>query len=190
MSKKLILITLPITLLFLVLYVVLPYMEKQKEIKQYAFEMNSIDGKVSLSDYDGKYKLIYFGFMYCPDVCPTTLSIVSQALNQLPKEQADKFQIIFISVDPDRDKLKELKEYANYFYKGTIGLTSDEKYVKDISRKYGTYYSKEYLKDSSIGYTVAHTSYTYIMGKDGTLVNKLPHLKNTQEILNVLKELK
>jgi len=167
----------------------LNYYQNQKEINQYAFTMDSIDGKVSLSDFDGKYKIIYFGYMYCPDICPTTLSLVANALQQLPKEKAKKFQLIFVSVDPRRDKLKNLKEYANYFYKGAIGITSNQKYLKQITAKYGTYYSYEYLKDSKINYSVAHTSFVYIMDKKGKLRNKLSHLENSNGVLNILKKL-
>jgi len=172
------------------LYFFLPYKQKQNEIAQYSFTMDSINGKVSLSDYDGKYKLIYFGYMYCPDICPTSLSVLASALKMLPKEQADKFQVIFISVDPDRDKLKELKEYANYFYKGAIGITSNKKYLKTITSNYGTYYTKEYLKDSKMNYSVAHTSFVYLMDKDGILLDKVSHLEKTSDILNIIKTLK
>ena len=189
MKKKLFLLITSILLIFLSFFLIVPYMENQKEVKQYAFTMNSIDGKVSLSDFDGKYKIIYYGYMYCPDICPTSLSIVASALKKLPKEQAAKFQLIFISVDPDRDKVKELKEYANYFYEGAIGLTSNQKYLKTISSNYGTYYANEYLKNSKIDYSVAHTSFVYIMGKDGKLLHKLKHLEETDDVLNVIKNL-
>jgi protein SCO1/2 len=189
MKKKLILFLIPIFLLSVAFLFVLPYMQNQKEIKQYAFTMDSIDGKVSLSDFDGKYKIIYYGYMYCPDICPTSLSIVASALKKLPKEQADKFQLIFISVDPDRDKVKELKEYANYFYKGAIGVTSNEKYLKSISSNYGTYYANEYLENSKIDYSVAHTSFVYIMDKDGKLLYKLKHLEKTNDVLSIIKNL-
>jgi len=189
MTKKLFLIAIPLLLLSLGVFLVIPYLQNQKEIKQYAFSMDSVDGKVSLSDFDEKYKIVYFGYMYCPDICPTTLSITANALRKLPKDKADKFQLIFISVDPDRDKLKDLKEYANYFYKGAIGITSDEKYLKTISSNYGTYYSKEYLKGSKIGYSVAHTSFVYIFDKSGKLINKLKHLEKTSDVLNAIKNL-
>lgn len=189
MKKKVLLFITPIIFIILGLYVVIPYKQNQNQITQYAFTMNSIDGKVSLSDYDGKYKLIYFGYMYCPDICPTTLSLVAQALKSLPEKEAEKFQLIFISVDPQRDKLKELKEYANYFYKGAIGITSDEKYLKRITANYGTYYAKEFLKDSKMEYSVAHTSFVYIMDKDGKILEKLDHLKQTADVIDVLKGL-
>jgi len=190
MKKIFLIFTLFIIAMIIGLFWYLPYYQKQEQIKQYSFTMDSADGEISLNDYDGKYKLIYFGYMYCPDVCPTSLSIVSSALNALPKNQANQFQLIFISVDPNRDKLPLLKEYANYFYKGAIGVTSNEKYLKQISSNYGTYYSKVYLKNSKMDYSVAHTSFVYIMGKDGTLINKISHLEKTSEILNILKNLK
>ncbi len=189
MNKKLLIFIFSILIVSLSMLAFLNYSQNQKEIEQYSFTMNSIDGKVSLSDFSEQYKIIYYGYMYCPDVCPTTLSVVADALSKLPKEQADKFQVIFISVDPDRDKLKELKEYANYFHKGAIGLTSSKKYLKEISLKYGTYYANEYQKDSKIEYSVAHTSYLYIMDRDGKLVNKLKHLEKTSTVLDVLKNL-
>jgi protein SCO1/2 len=189
MKKKFIIFITSIILLSLGFLFVTQYMQNQKEIEQYAFTMDSIDGKVSLSDFDDKYKIIYYGYMYCPDICPTSLSIVASALNKLPKEQADKFQLIFISVDPDRDKVKELKEYANYFYEGAIGITSNEKYLKTISANYGTYYANEYLENSKIDYSVAHTSFVYIMGKDGKLLHKLKHLEKTSDVLNAIKSL-
>lgn len=189
MKKKIIIFIIPILTVMLGLYFYLPYKQKQDEIKHYAFSMNSIDGQVSLSDYDGKYKIVYFGYMYCPDICPTSLSIIASALKSLPKEQADKFQVIFISVDPDRDTLEQLKEYANYFYKGALGITSNEKYLKSISLNYGTYYSKEYLKDSKMNYSVAHTSFVYIMDKNGNLLHKIPHLEHINDVLNIIKKI-
>lgn len=189
MKKKLILFITPIFLISLVFLLIIPYMENQKEIKQYAFTMESADGKVSLSDFSDKYKLIYYGYMYCPDICPTSLSIIASALKKLPKEQADLFQIIFISVDPDRDKLKDLKEYANYFYKGAVGITSNKEYLKKISSNYGTYYANEYLENSKIDYSVAHTSFVYIMDKEGKLLHKLKHLEKTSDVLNSIKNL-
>lgn len=190
MKKKLILSLFLIIGIPLAFISILNYNQNQKEIKRYAFTMDSVDGKVSLSDFDGKYKIIYFGYTSCPDVCPTTLSMISEALNKLPKEQAKKFQLIFISVDPGRDRLKGLKEYVNYFYKGSVGLTStNKKYLKQISSNYGAYYSYQYLKGSKTEYSVAHTSFVYIMDKNGKLIHKLDHLEESSGVLSILKKL-
>jgi len=190
MKKKFTIATLIVVCISLALASFLHYYQNQKEIEQYAFTMDSANGKVSLSDFDGKYKIIYFGYTYCPDVCPTTLSLVAAALKKLPKAKAKKFQLIFVSVDPKRDKLQNLKEYINYFYKGAIGVTTtNQKYLKQITAKYGAYYSYQYVKNSKTDYSVAHTSFVYIMGKNGKLNNKLSHLERMSDILNVLKKL-
>ena len=80
MGKKLLLLIVSIALITLGFFVSTSYIEKLNAIKQYAFSMDSIDGKVSLSDFKGKYKLIYFGYMYCPDICPTCWLIYSLCL--------------------------------------------------------------------------------------------------------------
>jgi len=188
MKKKLILVFAPIILLAVVFLVALPYFQHQKEIDNYAFTMDSIDGKVSLSDFKGKIPIIYFGYTFCPDICPTSLSMTAEALNRLAKIDSDKFQLIFISVDPDRDKLKDLKQYASYFYPNAIGLTSNDKYLKEVTAKYGTYYSKEYLKGSKMGYSVAHTSFIYIMDKEGNIQGKISHVDNPEVVYKALME--
>jgi protein SCO1 len=188
MKKKFILILIPIITLVALLLIALPYYQNQKEVEKYAFTMDSIDGKVSLSDFKGKIPIIYFGFMFCPDVCPTSLSMIAEAFSRLPKLDADKFQLIFISVDPDRDKLKDLKEYASYFYPNAIGITSDKKNLKEVSAKYGSFYAKEYLQGSKIEYSVVHTSFIYIMDKEGKIKSKLRHVSNPESIYKALIE--
>ncbi len=189
MKKKIILLTVPILLFVAILYGFIPYYEKYKNIQRYAFTMDSADGKFSLSDLKNRYAIIYFGYMSCPDICPTTLSFISQALNRLKKRDAKKFQLIFISVDPDRDTLKGIKEYVRFFSPNAIGLTSNKKYLKKVTSNYGTYYAKEYQKGSKLDYSVAHTSFVYIMDTDGLLIKKLPHLEDSNQIYKVLLSL-
>lgn len=167
----------------------LRYMQNQNAINQYAFTLQSVDGVVKMSDFKGKKPIVYFGYMYCPDICPTTLSLLSSALHKLPKEQAEQFQIIFISVDPQRDALKELKEYANYFDKNAIGLSGDENYLKKITDNYGTYYAKEYLEGSNLEYSVNHTTFVYFFDQNGKLKDKIQHVNNTEAILEVLQKM-
>jgi len=169
------------------LFIVLPYYQNQKIIKRYAFTMDSLDGKVSLSDFRGKFPIVYFGYMDCPDICPTTLAMISQSLHKLSIKDAKKFQLIFISVDPDRDKIKGLKEYVSYFYPTAIGVTSNAKYLKKVSANYGAYYKKIYLKGSKINYSVAHTSFIYIMDKNGKLAKRISHPDSVKSVLNALK---
>ncbi|MBE0496774.1 MAG: SCO family protein [Campylobacterales bacterium] len=165
------------------------YVQEQNAIKPYAFELQSVDGPVRLSDFKGKMPIVYFGYMYCPDICPTTLALSASALRQLSKEDADKFQLIFISVDPQRDSLKDLKEYAQYFYPDAIGLSGDEATLKEITRHYGTYYVKEAIENSSIDYTVGHTTYLYFFDKKGKLAHTLKHSQDPDKITQVLNEM-
>ena len=187
MKKSLLLFVIPLVLLGLILGVGLPWYQNYQEIKKYAFTMDSSEGKVSLKDFNGRYAVIYFGYMFCPDVCPTSLTMLAEALKQLPQEEAKRFQPIFISVDPERDTLKGLKEYANYFYAGSIGLTSNPEYLKQVSREYNAYYAKEYLKDSKMDYSVSHTSNIYIMDKEGKLFSSIRHATSPAQVLAELK---
>lgn len=189
MKKKSILIITPIVLLALAFFVVVPYIQNQNEISQYAFTLDSADGKVSLSDFRGKNVIVYFGYMYCPDICPTSLSVVSAALNKLESSEAKKFQLVFVSVDPDRDSLSDLKEYAQYFYPNAIGLTTQEPRIKEIANRYGAYYAKEYLEGSKMDYSVAHTANLYFMDEDGILAHSIKHVQSTDDVMPILKKM-
>jgi protein SCO1/2 len=189
MKKYAIIFLTPIVIFAIGLFVIVPYYQNQKIIKRYAFTMDSIHGKVSLSDFKGKVPIIYFGYMDCPDICPTTLAMISGALHKFSKKDAQKFQLIFISVDPDRDKVKGLKEYASYFYPTAIGVTSNAKYLKKVSANYGAYYKKIYLKGSKIGYSVAHTSFIYVMDESGKLAKRLSHPDSAEPIYKALKDM-
>ena len=189
LKKYLIIFLAPIILFAVGLFIILPYYQNQQIVKRYAFTMNSLDGKVSLSDFKGKFAIVYFGYMDCPDICPTTLTMISQALHKLSPQDAKKFQLIFISVDPDRDKVKGLREYASYFYPTAIGITSNAKYLKKVSVNYGAYYKKIYLKGSKLNYSVAHTSFIYIMDKAGKLAKRISHPDGVKPVLSALKEM-
>ena len=165
--KKIALIIFPILLLSIAFGYVIPKTKELQDKSRYEFELNSFDGKVKLSDFRGKVVAIYFGYTYCPDICPTSLTILSQALKELSTNELKDVQPLFISVDPDRDGLKHLKKYSKYFHSKLIGLTSDNKTIKKITDNYRTKYEKVDLNSSSIGYSIAHTSYIYILDRDG-----------------------
>lgn len=165
--KKIILITFPIILFTIAFGYVIPKIKDKELENRYYFELNSLNSKVKFSDFKGNVLAIYFGYTYCPDICPTSLTILSQALNLLTKDELKDVQPIFISVDPDRDNLKHLDEYSKYFHPKLIGVTSDSKTIREIANNYGTKYEKVDLNNSSIGYSIAHTSFIYIFDKNG-----------------------
>ena len=90
---------------------------------------------VTDQDFDGKFLIVFFGFTYCPDICPMTIYEITETLRLL-KRKANKVQAIFISVDPDRDKPQILKEYLSAFDPRIIGLTGTPSQIKDVTRAY------------------------------------------------------
>ncbi len=154
------------------------------------FTLQSEQGPVSLSDFRGKAVILYFGYTQCPDVCPLSLSIVGQAIRQLPLPQQESVHGIFVSVDPDRDSLKYLKTYSAFFSEHITGVTGDKHQVDKTVQQYGAFYRFVEIKDSAMGYAVDHSALLYLIDKKGELVKTLPHNINpallTNEITNLL----
>lgn len=171
------------------IFLLQPLMNNYKENKKYDFTVSSISGEISKKDFDGKVLAIYFGYMYCPDVCPTSLSSLAQAVKTFPKEKVKDFAGLFISVDPNRDKLKNLKEYSEYFHPSFIGATSNKENIDDIVKRYASYYQFVKLENSAMDYSVSHTSYIYIFDKSGKLAAKVDHFTNPDEIKEVLEKI-
>lgn len=107
------------------------------------FTLQSAAGPVSLKDYRGKVVLIYFGYTYCPDVCPTSLAATAQGLALLKPEELAKVAMIFISVDPERDTPARLKDYAEFFHPSIVGVTGTPDKVADVAKRYGVFYARQ-----------------------------------------------
>ncbi len=123
---------------------------------------------VSDTDFRGRYMLIYFGYSFCPDVCPTTLAVMAQALEKLGNK-SQRIVPILITIDPERDTPKVLAEYVKAFGPTFVGLTGSEAAIKDAEKKYRVYAVKKPLEKGNYG--VDHSSVLYLMGPDGRLVN-------------------
>ena len=151
------------------------------------FTLQSADGPVSLSDFRGKVVLIYFGYTSCPDVCPTSLGALSAALKQLSPREMDRVQPIFISVDPERDTPGKMVEYVHYFHPKMIGVTGSIEQVRKVADRYGAYFRKAEVKDSSLGYAVDHSSVIYVVDEKGRLVDMIQHSGSPKTILEHLR---
>ena len=138
------------------------------------FTLYQGDKPVKLSDFRGKLVVMYFGFASCPDVCPTTLTIIGSALRQLAPDEMESVQPIFISIDPERDQGEQLDAYAAYFHPSFIGITGTPDEVQKVANQYGGFFIKV-ESDSAMEYLVEHTSKTYIVSRDGQYVSVLPH---------------
>ncbi len=131
---------------------------------------------VTEKDFLGKYMLVFFGYTYCPDVCPTALSDMAAVLDMLGEEKAQKVVPVFISVDPARDTPEHLAEYVSFFHPRTVGLTGTEEQIKAVAREYRVYYRKnDPAGNDPQDYLVDHTSIIYLMGPDGKLVTHFSH---------------
>jgi protein SCO1/2 len=151
------------------------------------FTLQSDQGEIRLSDFRGKVVLLYFGYTYCPDVCPTTLAKISQALNNLGKD-ASKVQTVFISVDPERDTPQILGKYSRAFYPDFIGATSTPEDIAAIAKQYGIYYEKKPLA-SGAGYSVDHTAIVWVIDPLGNLRLEWPYGFDTSDMVSDLKAL-
>ena len=127
-------------------------------------------------DMQGKYALIFFGYTHCPDVCPTSLNVLTQALKHLT-EQADKIVPYFITVDPQRDTAKVLNDYVQYFDKRIVGLTGSEPMIKRVVDQFKAKYQKEENENEQdpLLYTMDHTASLYLMAPDGRFITKFAH---------------
>jgi len=119
------------------------------------------------ADFRDRYMLIYFGYSNCPDVCPTTLGVMADAVERLGAK-ASRVAPIFITVDPERDTPDILKQYLAVFSPRFIGLTGDVKNVTEVAREYRVYFIKHPIPGGS--YSVDHSSSIYLMGPNGKFV--------------------
>jgi len=152
------------------------------------FSLMSADGPFQLQDQRGKVVLIYFGYTFCSDVCPTNLALMAQALNGMTDEELNQVQGLFVSVDPERDKVETLKKYAQHFHDTMLGVTGSPSEIAEIAKRYGSAYRKV-EGESAGGYLVDHSSNTYVIAPDGSLHSILPHAAPAQEILKITREL-
>jgi protein SCO1/2 len=151
------------------------------------FRLQSWRGPVRLSDLRGKLVLIYFGYTWCPDICPTNLAIMSLALKQLSADEREQVQALFVSVDPARDSVERLKTFAEYFDPAILGMTGSEQAIADVARRYGAAYRRSEQGDSAMGYTVDHSSYTYVVDRNGRLVEILEHATPVERLVEVIR---
>ena len=152
------------------------------------FVLQTVDGEFDLKDYRGKLVLIYFGYTFCPDICPTNLALMAQTLNALSEQELDQIQPIFISVDPQRDNLQHLKQYSQYFHPRIIGMTDDEKTIAKVASQYGAAYKKVF-GESEGGYLVDHSSFTYLVDQSGKLVGSFAHATDPLQQVSRIREL-
>ena len=138
------------------------------------------------ADFRGKILLVYFGFSYCPDVCPTDLQEIGLAVDRLGAA-GDAVQPIFITVDAGRDTPEHLKDYVAMFHPRFVGLTGDATALDAAARAYRVYYARVELEKSD--YTVDHSAFIYLMGRHGEYLGFFPPGTPADILVGTLKPL-
>lgn len=152
------------------------------------FSLTDHNGKVrSLEDFRGKLVLLFFGYTQCPDVCPTTLSEMANVMKLLDKD-ADKVQVLFITVDPDRDTVKLLSSYVPSFYPSFLGLVGDEAATEEVIKEFKLFVQKIPAKTGS-GYTIDHTAGSYLFDTQGRIRLFIRHGQGAEPIAQDIRAL-
>ena len=134
------------------------------------FELTADTGqRASLSDFEDKVVLLYFGYTFCPDICPASLAELATALDTLNAGDRDQVQVMMISVDPARDTPQALAEYMDYFDPSFVGLTGTDQEIAAVAADYNVFYEVE-EGSAATGYLVNHWAGVYVIDRDGLLV--------------------
>lgn len=154
-----------------------------------AFTLTDSTGKaVKDTDFHGKFAIMFFGYTYCPDVCPTTLTTLSEALDLLGDE-AKKIKPIFVTVDPARDKPADLKSYLEHFHPSFIGLTGTQAEIDHVKKIYRIYAAKvQVSKEDPEDYAMDHSAVSYLMRPDGSFETFFSHKMTAEAIAIKIKD--
>ncbi|NTU82631.1 MAG: SCO family protein [Chloroflexales bacterium] len=142
----------------------------------------------TLSAQQGKVTVLFFGFTTCPDICPTELSNLAAATRQLG-DDAKNVQVAFVSLDPERDTVERLSQYVSAFDPSFKGLRGEKALIDPITKEYGAFYERRDLPGSALGYTIDHSTVTYVIDKAGRWREVLAYGAAVEDIVADLRAL-
>lgn len=150
------------------------------------FALTDHNGKPrTLADFKGKVVVVFFGFTHCPDVCPTTMAEMAGVMQQLGS-QADKVQVLFITLDPERDTQQLLAQYVPAFHPGFLGLVGDKAATEKVAKEFRVFYQKVPGKEAG-SYTMDHTAGSYVFDPQGRIRLFIRHGQGIEPIVHDLK---
>ena len=151
-----------------------------------SFHLTAQNGaRVDQSLLNGKWTAVYFGYTFCPDVCPTTLGVMAQALEKLGAD-SQRVVPVFITIDPARDTPKVLADYMKAFGPSFVGLTGSDAQIKAVEKEYRVYAAKRPLDKG--GYGMDHSSVLYLMGPNGKMVSFYDEAVSPDDLAKDLKQ--
>ncbi|RKF20836.1 SCO family protein [Altericroceibacterium spongiae] len=155
------------------------------------FTLTSSDGEtVEWSDFDGKYRMVYFGYAYCPDVCPLDVQRMMKAYAAFTEAEPDKaqqLQPIFITIDPERDTPEVVGQFTHAFSDDLLGLTGTPEQVKQAADAFSVYYAKGAVREDG-SYLMDHSRAAYLMGRKGEPIALLPVDEDAQSVVTELEK--
>lgn len=153
------------------------------------FHLTDFDGKPrSLSGFKGKAVVLFFGYTHCPDVCPTTLSDLAAALRQMGKD-AGRVQVLFVTIDPERDTPQILKQYVPSFDPGFLGLYGNALETKKVADEFHVVYRKVQIEDSMKHYAMDHTAGCFVFDPSGRLRIRMEYGEKPAEMARDLESM-
>ncbi|MDX8389156.1 MAG: SCO family protein [Mariprofundaceae bacterium] len=151
------------------------------------FTLQSASGSVSFADYQGKVVLVFFGYTHCPDICPATMSNAGEALNILTPEERDHTQVLFITVDPDRDSAEYLSEYVAYFHPNMLGLTGTKDAIRKAAKIFMVEFFSEDKTEKNTDYTMIHSSRLFLVDSQGKIADIMSHHTTPDDIASSIR---
>ena len=153
------------------------------------FTLRSSEGPLTLSDLRGSVVLIFFGYTSCPSVCPISLATISHAFNKMNQNDLNRTKALFISLDPERDNVKILKQYTGYFHKNIVGLTDSIDVLTKVAKQYGMKYEKTLVPESELGYVISHSSDIIVLNLKGQPSRSFPHDTDSKPLVNYIRKI-
>jgi len=188
-------ITIIVGCLFIFLFIMLPiFLSIEKKDDKYvssfkgsSFSLKDISNKIITEEsFNGPVTVLFFGFTYCPDVCPITLNKINLVMNKLDKKDLDKLKVFFISIDPERDTPEVLKDYLSSWENKFYGITGEPEKIFLLSRSWGIL-SEKIFSDDGTNYNVNHSSSVIIL-KNGKYVDRITHNEDLNKTLKIFKK--
>ena len=180
--------------LVIFLFILLPiFLSIEKKENEYvskfqgsSFSLKDVNNEIiTESSFEGPLTAIFFGFTNCPDVCPMTLNNLDLVIKNLEQKKKEKFKVFFVSIDPERDSTKIIKDYLNSFENKIYGITGDPKKVFLMSKSWGVLSEKIFTEDGN--YLINHSS-SIILLKNGKYLNRISHHVSYEEIFKTINK--
>ena len=180
--------------LFIFLFILLPIflsVENKKDeyvasFKGSSFSLKDVNNNtITEKSFEGPLTAIFFGFTNCPDVCPMTLNNLNLVINNLDKKKKEKFKVFFVSIDPQRDTPKIIKDYLNSFENKIYGITGDPKKIFALSKSWGVLSEKIFTEDGN--YLINHSSSVMLL-KNGKYLDRISHHANYKDMFKAINK--